>query len=73
MKRKSNIVLFLGIIVLAVGAVLSICEVEPYANYVLIAGAALIIIRGAMRMREKDEPLSPSDAPQSPSDESHND
>lgn len=73
MKRKSNIVLLLGIIVLALGAVLSVCEVEPYANYVLIAGAALIIIRGAMRMREKDEPLPPTDAPQSSSDESHND
>ncbi len=73
MKRKSNIVLLLGIVVLATGAVLSVCEVEPYANYVLIAGAALIIIRGAMRMREKDGPLPPSDAPQSPSDEPHND
>ena len=43
-----------GVVRLA-GAVLSVCGVEPWANYVLIAGAAIIIIRGAVRVREKDD------------------
>lgn len=38
-----------------VGAILSVCKVQPYANYVLIAGAFLIIIRGAIRTRERDD------------------
>lgn len=45
-------------IVLLVGAILSICKVQPYANYVLIAGAFLIIIRGALRTRERDDDKS---------------
>ena len=44
-----------GGVVLLVGAVLSISGVEPWANYVLIAGAVIIIIRGAVRVREKDD------------------
>ena len=44
-----------GGVVLLAGAVLSLCHVEPWANYVLIAGAAIIIIRGAIRVREKDD------------------
>ena len=44
-----------GGVVLSSGAVLSICGVEPWANYVLIAGAVIIIIRGAVRVREKDD------------------
>ena len=44
-----------GGVVLLAGAVLSVCGVEPWANYVLIAGAAIIIIRGAIRVREKDD------------------
>lgn len=53
--KKSNIFLISGMIVLLVGAILSICKVQPYANYVLIAGAFLIIIRGALRTRERDD------------------
>lgn len=44
-----------GGVVLLAGAVFSICGVEPWANYVLIAGAVIIIIRGAVRVREKDD------------------
>ena len=51
----SKILLIAGGVVLLVGAVLSICGVEPWANYVLIAGAGIIIIRGAVRFREKDD------------------
>ena len=51
----SKILLIAGGVVLLAGAVLSICAVEPWANYVLIAGAVSIIIRGAVRVREKDD------------------
>ncbi len=56
--KKSNIFLISGMIVLLVGAILSICKVQPYASYVLIAGAFLIIIRGALRTRERDDDKS---------------
>ncbi len=55
MKRKSNWFLIAGMVVLAVGAVLSVCHINPWSDYILIAGAALIIIRGAIRTRERDE------------------
>ncbi len=55
MKRKSNIFLIAGMIVLLVGAVLSVCHINPWSDYILIAGAALIIIRGAIRTRERDD------------------
>lgn len=51
----SKILLIAGGVVLLAGAVLSICGVELWANYVLIAGAVIIIIRGAVRVREKDD------------------
>ena len=51
----SKILLIAGGVVPLVGAVLSISGVEPWANYVLIAGAVIIIIRGAVRVREKDD------------------
>ena len=51
----SKILLIAGGVVLLAGAVLSICGVEPWANYVLIADAVIIIIRGAVRVREKDD------------------
>ena len=53
MKKWSNILSIIGFTILLIGAVLSVCEVEPWANYVLIAGAAVIIIRGAVRVRNK--------------------
>ena len=52
--KWSKILLIAGGVVLLAGAVLSVCGMEPWANYVLIAGAAIIIIRGAVRVREKD-------------------
>ena len=53
--KWSKILLITGGVVLLAGAVLSVFGVEPWANYVLIAGAAIIIIRGAIRVREKDD------------------
>ena len=52
--KKSDIFLILGLLVLIVGAVLAFCNIEPYADYVLIVGALLIILRGAVRARERD-------------------
>ena len=53
--KWSKILLIAGGVVLLAGAVLSVCKVEPWPNYVLIAGAAIIIIRGGVRVREKDD------------------
>ena len=53
--RKSSIILIIGFIILAVGAGLSVAKIEPWADYVLIAGAVLIIIRGFIRNHEKDD------------------
>ena len=65
MKRKSNIFLIAGMIVLLVGAVLSVCHINPWSDYILIVGAALIIIRGAIRTRERDDkPAQPDNEEQ---------
>ncbi len=52
--RKSSIIMIVGLVILAVGAALSVAKIEPYADYVLIAGAVVIIIRGFVRNHEKD-------------------
>ena len=53
--KLSNIILIIGMIILAVGAGLSIAKIEPWADYVLIAGAAVIVIRGFIRNHEKND------------------
>ena len=53
--KKSTIILIIGLIILAVGAALSVAKIEPWADYVLIAGARVVIIRGFVRNHEKDE------------------
>ena len=53
--KLSSIILIIGLGILAVGAGLSIAEIEPWADYVLIAGAAVVIIRGFIRNHEKEE------------------
>ena len=52
--RKSSIILIIGLIIVAVGAALSVAKIEPWADYVLIAGAVGIIIRGFIRNHERD-------------------
>ena len=52
--KWSNILLIVGMVVLVVGAVMSIIKLQPYSDYVLIAGAVIIIFRGAIRNREKE-------------------
>ena len=49
----SNILLVIGMVVLIAGAVMSILKLQPYSDYVLVAGAIIIIFRGAVRQREK--------------------
>lgn len=53
--KKSTILLIVGMLVLIVGAVLSIMEIRPSSDYVLVAGAILIVLRGALRNRERNE------------------
>lgn len=52
--KWSNILLIVGMLVLVAGAVMSIIKLQPYSDYVLIAGAVIIIFRGAIRNREKE-------------------
>ena len=49
MKKVRNVLLISGMFVLLVGAGLSMMQYQPWANYTLIGGAALIIIRGFLR------------------------
>ena len=51
-KKKSPILLVLGLIVLLAGAVLTFTPWKEYANYVLIAGLFIIVIRGSIKARE---------------------
>ena len=53
--KWSNILLIIGMLVLVAGAVMSIMKLQPYSDYVLIAGAVIIIFRGAVRNREKED------------------
>ena len=53
--KWSNILSIIGLVILIAGAVMSIMKLQPYSDYVLVAGAVLIILRGAIRQREKDE------------------
>ena len=53
--KLSNIILIIGMIILAIGAGLSVAKIEPWADYVLIAGAAVIVIRGFIRNHEKND------------------
>ena len=46
--------MIIGMVILGVGAALSVAKIEPWADYVLLAGAAVIIIRGFVRNREQD-------------------
>jgi hypothetical protein len=53
--RKSSILLIVGLVIVAVGAALSVAKIQPYADYVLVAGAVVIVIRGFVRNHEKEE------------------
>lgn len=53
--RVSSIVLMVGALIAATGAALSLAGIEPYADYVLVTGAVLIVIRGFIRNHERDD------------------
>ena len=57
MIKWSNILLIIGMVVLIAGAVMSIMKLQPYSDYVLVAGAVIIIFRGALRNREKEDSI----------------
>ena len=50
--KLSNILLIVGLVILAVGAALSVAKIEPWGDYVLIAGAVVVIVRGFIRNHE---------------------
>ena len=51
--KWSNILLIVGLVALLTGAVLSVMKIQPYSDNVLVAGAVLVIFRGAVRNRER--------------------
>lgn len=53
--KKSQIVLIIGLVVLLAGAILSFTPWKDYANYVLVAGLLIIVVRGSLRIREKED------------------
>lgn len=53
--KKSQIVLIVGLVVLLIGAVMSFTAWKEYANYVLVAGLLVIVVRGSIRARERDD------------------
>jgi hypothetical protein len=63
--RKSDYWLIAGMLVLLVGAIMSLRDMQPEANYVLIAGAVLVFIRGLIRTHERDE-QTPDNQPEKP-------
>ena len=50
--KKSQILLIIGLIVLLAGAVMTFTPWKEYANYVLVAGLLIIVVRGSMKARE---------------------
>ena len=53
--KWSNILLIVGLLALLAGAILSVMKMQPYSDYVLVAGAVLVIFRGAVKNRESEK------------------
>ena len=53
--KKSSIILIAGMVILGIGAGMSIAKIEPWADYVLVAGAVVVLVRGFVRTRERDD------------------
>ena len=51
--KWSNILLIVGFVSLVTWSVLRVIKIQPYSDYVLVAGAVLVIFRGAVRNRER--------------------
>ena len=52
--KTSTIILIVGLAILGVGIGLSIAKIEPWADYVLIAGTLVVVVRGFIRNHEKE-------------------
>lgn len=66
--KWSNILLIIGMTVLLAGCIMSYMKLQPYSDYVLVAGAVLVIFRGALHSREKAENIRPKDTEDTPQD-----
>ena len=53
--RPSQIVLIIAMLVLLAGAIMTFTPYKEYANYVLVAGLLIMVIRGSLRIREKED------------------
>jgi cytochrome c biogenesis protein ResB len=51
--KWSNILLHSGLAILLAGAIMSILKLQPYSDYVLVAGAIVVIFRGAVKSRNQ--------------------
>ena len=51
--KAGYILLIIGFIALVVGAILAMNDIEPYADYTLVAAAVLVVFSGSLRMRNK--------------------
>ena len=51
--KTGYILLIIGLVGLAAGAILSLNHIEPYADYTLVGAAVLVILSGSLRMRGK--------------------
>ena len=53
--KLSSIILIIGLVILAAGSALSVAKIQPWADYVLVAGAVVVVIRGFIRNHERDD------------------
>lgn len=53
--KLSSIILIIGMVILLTGAVLSLLEIQPVADYILLSGAVVVIVRGFIRNHERDD------------------
>lgn len=51
--KWNNILLYCGLAILLVGAIMSVLKLQPYSDYILVTGAILVIFRGALKSREQ--------------------
>ena len=51
--KAGYILLIIGFVALVAGTVMAMKDIEPYADYTLVAAAVLVIFSGSLRMRNK--------------------
>lgn len=51
--KAGYILLIIGFAGLVAGAILSMNDIEPYADYTLVGAAVLVVLSGSLRMRDK--------------------